>query len=99
MEDIRRDASGQPLTGSFMDYALPRASDVGDIAVESHPVPTRTNPIGVKGIGESGTIGSTPAVVNAVIDALAPFGVKNIDMPLRPERVWRAIQEAKGGQA
>ena len=61
--------------------------------------PTPVNPLGVKGVGEAGTIGSTPAVVNAVLDALAPFGVKNIDMPLRPEKVWRAIQEAKGGQA
>ena len=60
--------------------------------------PTPVNPLGVKGVGEAGTIGSTPAVVNAVLDALAPFGVKHIDMPLRPEKVWRAIQEATGGQ-
>jgi carbon-monoxide dehydrogenase large subunit len=60
--------------------------------------PSPVNPLGVKGVGEAGTIGSTPAVVNAVLDALAPFGVTHIDMPLRPEKVWRAIQDAKGGQ-
>jgi carbon-monoxide dehydrogenase large subunit len=91
MEDIRRDASGQPLTGSFMDYAMPRASDVGDIEVESHPVPTRTNPIGVKGAGEAGCVGALPAVANALVDALSQFGVRHIEMPATPECVWRAI--------
>jgi aerobic carbon-monoxide dehydrogenase large subunit len=91
MEDICRDASGQPLTGSFMDYAMPRASDVGDIAVESHPVPTRTNPIGVKGAGEAGCVGALPAVANALVDALSQFGVRHIEMPATPERIWRAI--------
>jgi carbon-monoxide dehydrogenase large subunit len=91
MEDIRRDASGQPLTGSFMDYAVPRASDVGNIAVESHPVPTKTNPIGVKGAGEAGCVGALPAVANALVNALSEFGVRHIEMPATPERIWRAI--------
>src|SRR4051812_29537634 len=95
MEDIRRDASGQPLTGSFMDYALPRASDVGDIAVESHPVPTKTNPIGVKGAGEAGCVGALPAVANALVDALSEFGVRHIEMPATRERIWRAIHGKK----
>jgi carbon-monoxide dehydrogenase large subunit len=92
MEDIRRDSSGQPLTGSFMDYAMPRAGDVGGIDVESHPVPTRTNPIGVKGAGEAGCVGALPAVANALVDALSEFGVRHIEMPATPERIWRAIQ-------
>jgi carbon-monoxide dehydrogenase large subunit len=96
MEDIRRDAAGQPLTGSFMDYALPRAGDVGDIAVESHPVPTKTNPIGVKGAGEAGCVGALPAVANALVNALLEFGVRHIEMPATPERVWRAIHGRNG---
>ena len=91
MEDIRRDDSGQPLTGSFMDYAMPRASDVCNIEVSSHPVPTRTNPIGVKGAGEAGCVGALPAVSNALVSALSVFGVQHIEMPATPERVWRAI--------
>ena len=91
MEDIRRDSSGQPLTGSFMDYAMPRAGDVGEIAVDSHPVPTKTNPIGVKGAGEAGCVGALPAVANALVDALSEFGVRHIEMPATPERIWRAI--------
>ncbi|MEJ0074502.1 MAG: xanthine dehydrogenase family protein molybdopterin-binding subunit [Alphaproteobacteria bacterium] len=96
MEDICRDASGQPLTGSFMDYAMPRASDVGDISVESHPVPTSTNPIGVKGAGEAGCVGALPAVANALVDALAQLGVRHIEMPATPERIWRAIHRGSG---
>jgi len=91
MENIARDASGQPVTGSFMDYAMPRASDFGDIDVESHPVPTKTNPIGVKGAGEAGCVGALPAVANALVDALSEFGVRHIEMPATPERVWRAM--------
>jgi carbon-monoxide dehydrogenase large subunit len=91
MEDIQRDTSGQPITGSFMDYAMPRASDVGDIEVESHPVPTKTNPIGVKGAGEAGCVGALPAVANALVDALSEFGVRHIEMPATPERIWRAM--------
>jgi carbon-monoxide dehydrogenase large subunit len=88
-------SSGQLLSGSFMDYALPRADDLPDIEVELVEVPCTTNPLGVKGAGEAGSIGSPPAVINAVIDALAPLGVTHIDMPVTPERVWRAIATAK----
>ena len=70
---------------------MPRASDVGDIAVESHPVPTKTNPIGVKGAGEAGCVGALPAVANALVNALSEFGVRHIEMPATPERIWRAI--------
>jgi carbon-monoxide dehydrogenase large subunit len=91
MEDICRDASGQPVTGSFMDYAMPRASDVSDIEVDSHPVPTKTNPIGVKGAGEAGCVGALPAIANALVDALSEFGVRHIEMPATPERIWRAM--------
>jgi aerobic carbon-monoxide dehydrogenase large subunit len=91
MEDICRDGSGQPLTGSFMDYAMPRASDVGDIAVDSHPVPTKTNPLGVKGAGEAGCVGALPAVANALVNALSDYGVRHIEMPATRERIWRAI--------
>ncbi len=90
---------GQPLTGSFMDYALPRADEVPPIAVGSHPVPTRTNPLGAKGCGEAGCAGSLPAVMNALVDALSEYGIRHLDMPATPERIWRAIQEAakRGG--
>ena len=91
MENICRDAAGQPVTGSFMDYALPRADNVGDIEVESHPVPTKTNPLGVKGAGEAGCVGALPAVANALVDALSEFGVRHIEMPATRERIWRAI--------
>lgn len=88
--------SGQVLTGSFMDYCMPRASDLSFFDIGSHPVPTATNPLGVKGAGEGGTVGALASVMNAVNDALEPFGVKNLGMPATPERVWAAIQEAKG---
>ncbi len=90
------DENGQLLTGSFMDYAMPRADFFPPFELAKTETPTNVNPLGVKGIGETGTIASTVAVYNAVMDALAPFGVKRIDMPLTPERVWRAIQEAQG---
>jgi carbon-monoxide dehydrogenase large subunit len=94
-EDIAFDASGQLLTGSFMDYAMPRASDISAIAIRSNPVPTKTNPLGVKGAGEAGTVGAMPAVANALVDALSEFGVRHIEMPATPERIWRAIQGEK----
>ncbi len=87
--------SGQLLSGSFIDYALPRAADLPDIEVELIEVPCRTNPLGVKGAGEAGAVGSPPAVINAIIDALAPLGVRHIDMPATPERVWKAMIAAK----
>ncbi|OAF09932.1 carbon monoxide dehydrogenase [Bradyrhizobium centrolobii] len=96
MEQIRYDESGQPITGSLMDYALPRAEDVPFMTVGDHPVPATSNPLGTKGCGEAGCAGSLSTVVNAVVDALSDYGIKHIDMPLTPERVWRAIQEAKG---
>jgi carbon-monoxide dehydrogenase large subunit len=92
MEDIRFDETGQLVTGSFMDYAMPRATDIPDVEVESNPVPTKTNPLGVKGAGEAGAVGAMPAVTNAIVDALSEFGVRHIEMPATPERVWRAIR-------
>jgi carbon-monoxide dehydrogenase large subunit len=92
MEDIRFDETGQLVTGSFMDYAMPRAADIPDVEVESNPVPTKTNPLGVKGAGEAGAVGAMPAVTNAIVDALSEFGVRHIEMPATPERVWRAIR-------
>jgi carbon-monoxide dehydrogenase large subunit len=85
-------ASGQLLSGSFMDYALPRADDLPDIEVDLIEVPCVSNPLGVKGAGEAGAVGSPPAVMNAIIDALAPVGVTAIDMPATPEIVWKAMQ-------
>ena len=95
LEDIRfDDESGQLLTGSFMDYAMPRADNFSPIHCESNPVPTKTNPLGVKGAGEAGAVGAMPAVGNALIDALKPLGVKEVAMPATPERLWRAIRNA-----
>ncbi|HLB54528.1 MAG TPA: xanthine dehydrogenase family protein molybdopterin-binding subunit [Gemmatimonadales bacterium] len=85
------DENGQLLTGEFMDYAMPRAGDIPDYLLGSTVTPSPSNPLGVKGIGEAGTIGATPAIANAVIDALSPLGVKHLDLPLTPENVWRAI--------
>jgi aerobic carbon-monoxide dehydrogenase large subunit len=87
--------SGQLVTGSFMDYAMPRAGDFPSFAIDHHDVPATTNPLGVKGIGEAGTTGAPPAVMNAILDALRPLGVTNLDMPATPLRVWRAIQAAR----
>jgi aerobic carbon-monoxide dehydrogenase large subunit len=96
LEDIRFDpGSGQLLTGSFMDYAMPRADVLSSIYCESHPVPTKTNPLGVKGAGEAGNVGALPAVGNALADALKPLGVTDIAMPATPERLWRAIRAAR----
>jgi carbon-monoxide dehydrogenase large subunit len=94
MESVTYDGDGQLLTGSYMDYALPRANDFPGIGFISHPVPARTNALGVKGCGEAGCAGSLPAVMNAVVDALSGFGITHIDMPATPLRVWQAIQDA-----
>jgi carbon-monoxide dehydrogenase large subunit len=95
-EDIRFDpATGELLTGSFMDYAMPRASDLCAIAIKSNPVPTKTNPLGVKGAGEAGTVGAMPAVANALVDALSDFGVRHIEMPATAEVIWRAMGGGK----
>jgi aerobic carbon-monoxide dehydrogenase large subunit len=91
------DESGQLVTASMMDYAVPKADWFPSFEVDRTETPTDVNPMGVKGAGETGTIASTPAVVNAVMDALAPLGIKHVDMPLTPERVWRAMRDAKSG--
>lgn len=89
--------SGQLITGSFMDYAMPRAETFPFFNNQlDDSVPAKTNPLGAKGVGESGTVGSTPTVSNAIMDALWPLGVRTIQMPATPHRVWRAIQDAKG---
>jgi len=95
MEEVSYDESGQPITGSFMDYALPRAGDIPLIAIGDHPSPAKSNPLGTKGCGEAGCAGSLATLVNAVLDALSEYDITQIDMPLTPERVWRAIQDAK----
>jgi len=92
-EEVVYDEDGQLLTGSLMNYALPRAADLPRLNLTRTETPTPVNPLGIKGIGEAGTIGSTPAVVNAVVDALAPFGVRHIDMPLTPQKIWLLCQE------
>ncbi len=96
-EDIHFDTDGQLVTGSFMDYAMPRAADFSPIEVKANPVPTKTNPIGAKGAGEAGCVGAMPAVANAVVDALSEFGIKHIAMPATPEVVWRAMGNGKAG--
>src|SRR4051794_25868313 len=95
MECVSYDESGQPITGSFMDYAMPRAEDIPMMAVGDHPAPAKSNPLGTKGCGEAGCAGSLSTIVNAVVDALSDYGITHIDMPLTPERVWRAIRDAK----
>ncbi len=96
MEQVLYDpVSGQLLTGTFMDYAMPRADTFCDIQIGSNPVPTALNPMGAKGAGEAGTVGALPVVINAVIDALAPLGVRDFDMPATGARVWEAIQAAR----
>lgn len=95
LEAIRFDEYGQLITGSFMDYAMPRASDLPNITCKSNEVLTQGNPLGAKGAGEAGTVGALAAVVNAVVDALAPLGVDHLDMPITSESLWRAIRVAK----
>ncbi|UFS77581.1 xanthine dehydrogenase family protein molybdopterin-binding subunit [Tardiphaga sp. 37S4] len=99
MEKVSYDASGQPITGSFMDYAMPRAGDIPLMLVGDHPSPATTNPLGTKGCGEAGCAGSLCTIVNAVVDALSDYGVTHIDMPLTSERIWRAIQDGKQSKA
>jgi carbon-monoxide dehydrogenase large subunit len=97
MEDIAFDTdSGQLISGSFMDYAMPRADDLSSVQVKSNPVPTPSNPLGVKGCGEAGCVGAMPAVANAIVDALSGFGIHHIEMPATPERIWRAISKSRG---
>jgi aerobic carbon-monoxide dehydrogenase large subunit len=96
MEEVVYDPqSGQMLTGTFMEYAMPRAETLPDVVIGSNPVPTALNPLGAKGAGEAGTVGALPAVMNAIMDALAPQGVRHLDMPATPARIWEAIQAAR----
>lgn len=95
-EEVVYDDNGQLLTGTLMDYAVPRAEHLPNFELDHTSTPTDVNPLGVKGVGEAGTIASTPAVVNAVLDALQPLGVTHLDMPLKPEKIWTAINHAGG---
>ena len=88
--------SGQMLAGSLMDYTMPRGDDFCSFEVESNPVPTPANPLGVKGAGEAGTVGALPAVISAIGNALRPLGIDEIEMPATPERLWKAIRSATG---
>ena len=92
LEQLVYDEQGQLLTGSLLDYALPRADDLPIPVLAKTVTPSPRNPLGAKGIGEAGPIGVPPALVNAVVDALAPFGVRHLDMPLTPEKLWRALR-------
>src|SRR5262245_22240367 len=95
---LYEDGSGQLLTASFMEYAMPRADTLCDLVIHSNPVPTKLNPIGAKGAGEAGTVGALPVVICAIVNALAPLGVHDIGMPATSERVWRAIEDARAVQ-
>ena len=99
LEEAVYDSDGQLVTGSFMDYALPRAHDAPMMNVLNHPVPTKSNPLGAKGCGEAGTSGGLPSIANAVVDALSEYGIKHLEMPMTPARVWQAIQHAKAARA
>lgn len=96
-EEAIYNENGQLLSGTMMDYAIPRADFFPHFELDRTETPSPVNPLGVKGAGETGTIASTPAVVNAVLDALSPFGIEDIDMPMTPYRVWKAIQESQNG--
>ncbi len=93
-EEVVYDEQGQLITGTLMDYALPKASQVPLMELDRTETPSPVNPLGVKGVGEAGTIGATPAIVGAIVDALAPFGVKHLDMPVKPEAIWRIVNQA-----
>jgi len=99
LEGAVYDAEGQLVTGSFMDYAMPHAHDAPMIEVSNHPVPTKTNPVGAKGCGEAGTSGGLPAVANAVIDALSDYGIRHLEMPMTPSRIWQALEDGKKKQS
>ena len=100
LEEIQFDTdSGQLVTGSFMDYTMPRADNMSYVDVVSNPCPTATNPLGCKGAGEAGTVGAVPCVMNAVVDALSEYGIRHLDMPATPARVWAAIDGAKNAVA
>jgi carbon-monoxide dehydrogenase large subunit len=94
-EHVEHDSNGQPLTASLMEYAVPKADQLVSYETERTVTPSPVNPLGVKGAGETGTIASTPAVANAVLDALAPFGIRHLDIPLTPAKLWTAMQQAQ----
>jgi carbon-monoxide dehydrogenase large subunit len=96
LEEVRYDADGNPITSNLADYAMISATELPSFELVGMETPTPVNPLGAKGIGESGTIGSTPAIQSAVVDAVSHLGVRHIDMPTTPERVWAAIQDARG---
>ena len=98
-ERVHYDEDGQLVTGTFVDYALPTAAELPSFELDRTETPSPVNSLGVKGVGEAGTIAASAAVTNAVLDALRPLGVEFINMPLSPMRVWEAISEAKGGAA
>jgi carbon-monoxide dehydrogenase large subunit len=98
-EEVVYDDQGQLVSGTFMDYALPKASMVPWLELDRTETPTDVNPMGVKGVGEAGTIGATPAIVAAIVDALAPYGVRHLDMPIKPEHLWRIVSQKKTGAA
>ena len=99
MENVVFDADGQQLSGSFMDYAMPKAHHFGPITIKANPVPTKTNPLGVKGAGEAGNVGALPALMNALTDALSVRGVRQVPMPATPEALWRVLRDAEAGAA
>jgi carbon-monoxide dehydrogenase large subunit len=98
-EEVVYDENGQLVSGSLMDYAVPRASMIPWFELDSTETPSPVNPLGVKGVGEAGSIGATPAIVAAVVDAMAPFGVTHLDMPIKAENLWRVISGGKTGAA
>jgi carbon-monoxide dehydrogenase large subunit len=98
-EEVVYDDQGQLVTGTLMDYAVPKAIMIPHMELDSTVTPSPVNPLGVKGVGEAGTIGATPAIVSAVVDALAPFGVRHVDMPLKPETIWQIIRKSSAGAA
>jgi carbon-monoxide dehydrogenase large subunit len=98
-EEVVYDDQGQLISGSLMDYAVPKAAQVPWFELDSTVTPSPVNPLGVKGVGEAGSIGATPAIVAAVVDALAPFGIRHMDMPIKPEHVWNIIKKNKAGAA
>jgi carbon-monoxide dehydrogenase large subunit len=91
--------NGQLISGSFMDYQMPRAQDIPSVQLSMRAVPTAVNPLGAKGVGEAGTVGSLVATINAICDALSPLGIAHIEMPATPARVWAAIEASKGARA
>jgi carbon-monoxide dehydrogenase large subunit len=99
LERVVYDENGQLLSGNLTDYAIPHADTLPNLEFSYNVVPCRTNPLGVKGAGEAGAIGAPPALMNAVMDAVAPLGIGTLDMPLTPERLWQALRNAAGKEA